>query len=413
MTVPAVVGVGFLLRGASSLVMATFGVFVLPVARDVAGTAAAVTTAFAALSLVSGASSPVIGGLADRLGYRWVLRGGAVLFVLGLAASAVSMTATQYVVAMGLVCGLGVTAFTQVPVNMVVARYVLTHRLPAFGVVTAGAGVAGLALLPLTERIISTGSWRTAYWLYAASVLVAWGVTEWTLGRVTDGGKPGAVHDRARALGRSDPGKRRLDLSRLVRRIADGRLSRSESQLVAAGTLSGLQRTVLVAFFVGWALAHGHSGLVAAQAFGIAEGMRATGGVVLSLLGFKINPRTTYVLCCLVAGVSIIVLLGSDTRTSSLFIVMAVYGFASGGIHPSSSALQASVYRDSRLGLLFGTSSAAFGLGGAAGVAVATAFSVRTGIDSVLWVVAVGLVGMALLVVGVRPEPETVAVPVT
>jgi len=66
----------------------SLGLFLTPVTRDLALTAASFTLAIAVQNIVWGISQAPIGALADRFGLRVTMLAGAVIYVVGLAVMA-------------------------------------------------------------------------------------------------------------------------------------------------------------------------------------------------------------------------------------------------------------------------------------------------------------------------------------
>src|SRR6202007_1935092 len=66
----------------------SFGLFLTPVTRDLALTAADFTLAVAVQNIVWGLSQAPIGAIADRFGLRATMMAGAALYVIGLAVMA-------------------------------------------------------------------------------------------------------------------------------------------------------------------------------------------------------------------------------------------------------------------------------------------------------------------------------------
>src|ERR1700736_6043192 len=66
----------------------SFGLFLTPVTRDLALTAADFTLAVAVQNIVWGLSQAPIGAVADRFGLRTTMMAGAAIYVVGLAVMA-------------------------------------------------------------------------------------------------------------------------------------------------------------------------------------------------------------------------------------------------------------------------------------------------------------------------------------
>src|SRR6266700_4003845 len=76
----------------------SLGLFLSPVTRDLALTAADFTLAVAVQNIVWGVSHAPIGAVADRFGLRATMMAGAAIYVVGLAVMAAAAGATALIV---------------------------------------------------------------------------------------------------------------------------------------------------------------------------------------------------------------------------------------------------------------------------------------------------------------------------
>src|SRR2546423_15302046 len=83
----------------------SLGLFLTPVTRDLALTAADFTLAVAVQNIVWGLSQAPVGAIADRFGLRSTMMAGAAVYVLGLAVMAAAGGAAAVVAAGGVVRG--------------------------------------------------------------------------------------------------------------------------------------------------------------------------------------------------------------------------------------------------------------------------------------------------------------------
>src|ERR1700738_2428934 len=81
----------------------SFGLFLTPVTRDLALTAADFTLAVAVQNIVWGLSQAPIGAVADRFGLRTTMMAGAAIYVIGLGVMAAAGSATALIVSGGLI----------------------------------------------------------------------------------------------------------------------------------------------------------------------------------------------------------------------------------------------------------------------------------------------------------------------
>src|SRR5438477_8574870 len=99
----------FILIGAAVLlslgmgIRQSFGLFLTPVTRDLALTAADFTLAVAVQNIVWGLSQAPVGAIADRFGLRATMMAGATIYVVGLGVMAVAAGTPALLVSGGLI----------------------------------------------------------------------------------------------------------------------------------------------------------------------------------------------------------------------------------------------------------------------------------------------------------------------
>src|SRR5467141_473018 len=130
----------------------SFGLFLTPVTRDLALTAADFTLAVAVHNIVSGLSQAPISAIADRFGLRATMMAGAAIYVVGLGVMAASGGTTLLVsgglIGVALSCtasSLGLTA---------AARAAPEGRRSKILGAVAAAGSLGTFLIPLATQAL-------------------------------------------------------------------------------------------------------------------------------------------------------------------------------------------------------------------------------------------------------------------
>lgn len=124
-----------------------FGLFLQPVTLDDGWPREAFALAVAVQNLVWGPAQPVAGWLADRFGTTPVMLGGALLYVAGLALMAVPLGVTAFVLAPGLLVGLGL-AGTTLPILL----GAIGRAVPAPAAGGGGPGAVAVARRALADR---------------------------------------------------------------------------------------------------------------------------------------------------------------------------------------------------------------------------------------------------------------------
>src|SRR5215472_5310670 len=138
----------------------SFGLFLTPVTRDLALTAADFTLAVAIQNIVWGISQAPIGAIADRFGLRATMMAGAAIYVIGLAVMAAAGGALALIVS-GVLIGVALSCVASSLAMTAVARAVPEDRRSQTLGVVAAAGSLGTLLIPLaTQALLAHQAWR-------------------------------------------------------------------------------------------------------------------------------------------------------------------------------------------------------------------------------------------------------------
>src|SRR5262252_488055 len=105
----------------------SFGLFLIPVTRDLALTAADFTLAVAVQNIVWGISQAPIGAFADRFGLRATMIAGAAIYVAGLAVMAAAAGAPALIMS-GVFIGIALSCIASSLAMTAVARAVSEER---------------------------------------------------------------------------------------------------------------------------------------------------------------------------------------------------------------------------------------------------------------------------------------------
>ena len=138
----------------------SFGLFLTPVTRDLAVTAADFTLAVAVQNIVWGLSQAPIGVIADRFGLRATMMAGAATYVFGLGVMAASGGTTGLLVSGGLI-GVALSCTASSLGLTAVARAVPEARRSKMLGVVAAVGSLGTFLVPLaTQGLLAHQAWQ-------------------------------------------------------------------------------------------------------------------------------------------------------------------------------------------------------------------------------------------------------------
>ncbi|MEO0676911.1 MAG: MFS transporter [Pseudomonadota bacterium] len=155
----------------SFAIRASFGVFQIPIAEEFSWLRAEFSLAIAIQNLAWGIGQPIFGAIAEKLTDRKAIIMGAVLYAIGLVASAYSTTpeAHQW---LNWMIGFGVAGTGFGVILAVMGRAASDeNRSMALAIATA-AGSAGQVIgAPIAEGLLSIFPWQTVFLIFAAGII--------------------------------------------------------------------------------------------------------------------------------------------------------------------------------------------------------------------------------------------------
>ena len=129
----------------------SLGLFLTPVTRDLALTAADFTLAVAIQNIVWGVSQAPVGAMADRFGLRATMMAGAAIYVAGLGVMATAAGAPSLLISGGLI-GIALSCTASSLALTATARAVSEDRRSKMLGIVSAAGSLGSLLIPLTTQ---------------------------------------------------------------------------------------------------------------------------------------------------------------------------------------------------------------------------------------------------------------------
>lgn len=247
----------------------SLGLFLTPVTRDLAVTAADFTLAIAVQNIVWGLSQAFVGALADRFGLRLTMLGGAVIYVAGLLVMATARHEVSLIVS-GAMIGVALSCTASSLVMTAVARSVSEQsRSKTLGLVSA-AGSLGTLLVPLgTQHLLAGHPWQIGALFFVA--LAA--------GMLPAGYLSGGA-DRMPGPGTS----RSMTMRKMI-----GQAARHRPFLVMSGAyfVCGLNLVFLTTHLPTYLAICGQSPLLSAEAIAVIGGMNCIGSLTAGWLGAR------------------------------------------------------------------------------------------------------------------------------
>jgi MFS family permease len=313
------------------------------------------SVAYSVSQLITGATSPLVGVLVDRLGpWRLILIGGFLL-AAGLVASAFANALWQVILLYGVVMTLGANCLGLVVFVPILSRRFVRNRGMAVAVVQSANGFARAFSAPLSQMLIAGFGWRGAYLAQGAFMSAAF-----------------------------------LPLAALFRRSEpkrDAAMPCGQSAVPAGWTLRRAMRTphfwllFLVYVFTGlgsflvalhqlaFAVTIGFDKLYAAEVLGLGAFLSLPGVIVTGILsdhvGREVSAVVTYGTS--IFGVACAMLITSPDQHLLLWLHSCFFGLTWGARGPAITAKTADLFPGPRLGTILGAITIGTGVGAASG----------------------------------------------
>ncbi|KXJ95165.1 major facilitator superfamily domain-containing protein [Microdochium bolleyi] len=98
-------------------------------------------------------STAVVGRAFDSYGHRWLLYSGTLIFIFGLMMTSLSTQYYQFLLAQGIVCGIGQSCISTTTMACIMTWF-KRRRAAALGIAISGSAVGGIALPILLVQLI-------------------------------------------------------------------------------------------------------------------------------------------------------------------------------------------------------------------------------------------------------------------
>jgi predicted MFS family arabinose efflux permease len=390
MSPPLLITFGVVLCALSMGLRQSFGLFLAPMAAHHGWTASAFAFAIAVQILLNGAFQPLCGNLADRIGGRRVLWGGAALYGMGLALMAAAGSYLVFLLSAGPLMGLAVSA-AGFPIVMAALQRLLPERMRprAVGLVTAGSSFGQFSVVPLVATGIGAFGWQPTLYLMAGAALLMAGLA------VPLGGEPKPT--------RKQPAGQALREA----------LSSGQFWCLFAGFfVCGVHVSFLTTHLPGFAALcglHPWYGGAAISAIGL---FNIFGSLVSGELAGRWRRRELLVFIYAARAVVMTLFMAAPKTELTLMVFAAAMGFLWLSTVPPTVQLTARLFGTQWMATIFGLVFLGHQIGGFAGAFLGGLIHDRTGSYDLMWWIAIACGAFAALInLPVRDPSLPVPVP--
>ncbi len=384
---------GFFIQLISFGVYNTFGIFFVQLSTEFGWTRATTAGARSLSPLIFGLGSIVAGRLNDRFNPRLVMT----IFFLVLGSGYVLMsqvnTVWQFYLFYGIIIGVG-TSGSDVPILSTLARWFVKKRGMMTGIMKVGAGLGMLSMPLVANWLISNHGWRVSYIIIGVTSLIFLIPAAQFLRR--DPGQMGLLPDGA-TVKEASPASEDREIS--LRQAMHTR----QFWLLSAVFL-------FFAFCVHTVLTHiyphavdlGISATVAANFLATIGGASIIGRLIMGRAGDRIGNKPAMIIDLIILAVALLWLQLAN-ETWELYLFVALYGFAHGGLFTLISPMIAELFGLGSHGVIFGAINFLAAAGGAIGpVAVGYIFDVTGSYQLGFILLAAASILAVLLMINVR-----------
>jgi MFS family permease len=155
----------------SFAVRASFGVFQIPIAEEFGWLRSDFTLAIAIQNLAWGIGQPIFGAMAERIGDRRAIIGGAILYAAGLVLSSYAVTPGQHQL-LAILVGFGIAGTGFGVILAIVGRAASPeNRSMALGIATSAGSAGQVFGAPTAEWLLQSYSWQTVFVIFAVVIL--------------------------------------------------------------------------------------------------------------------------------------------------------------------------------------------------------------------------------------------------
>lgn len=351
--------IGFVTLAGASGVSSSFSVFYSALLQEFNWSHAGGASVYSVNQLVLAASAPLMGGLLDRFGPRWLFPTAATLVGVAWMACGTLHTLGQFILFYGVLSALGQTALSLAMV--VVSRWFQqTHRGRAIGLADVGTGCGHVLFVPGAAWLITTVGWRWAFIIVGATVL--------------------AVLVPLNMLHRPTPALGAPSLSATTLRGA--LRTRALWMLCLAHLCMTITMTMVNVHLVNFLVGTGTLQILGASTVFSALSLVSLGGrMFFGWLADRLKGEGafTVALSCTMTGYVMLLLLGALETRWPLYAFIVSYGFAQGAGGIAIAAKTVEVFHGPRLGTIFMVVTLSGSLGAAFGAWIGGRFFDLTG----------------------------------
>ncbi len=357
----------------------SFGLFLAPMTAELGWSSSGFAFAIALQVLLNGFAQPLVGQVADRIGGRTVVIGGAALYAIGILGMALSQGLPMFTFFAGIVMGIAVSAAGMPVINASLTRLLPEHlRGRAVGLGTAGSSFGQFLVVPLAQLGINLAGWEGALYLLAGAALL--------------------MIPLALPLdGRPAPPKAGQDDQTAMQALKLGLTTPTFWYIFFGFSVCGLHVSFLAVHLPGFVASCHLPASVGAAAIALIGLFNVAGSLISGELSQRWKRRELLIIIYAGRGVLMTIFLLADKTTTNVLIFSAVMGLLWLSTIPPTVALMARNFGTRWLATMFGLVFVGHQLGGFAGAFLGGYIFDKTGSYDLMWSLCIAAAAFAAL----------------
>jgi MFS family permease len=357
-----------------------FGLFLTPMSEAYGWGRETFAFAIALQNLVWGAAQPFAGMVADRYGAGRVVVAGGILYALGLALMAYSDSGLALGLSAGLLIGLGLSGTGFSVVYGVIGRaFPPEKRSVAFGIAGAAGSFGQFAMLPVSQTLIGGLGWFDSLLVLAAVALLMAPLAAGLMER------------------RDAPGAAAVSTQSLREALREARGHRGFWLLCFGFFVCGFQVVFIAVHFPAFIVDKGLPVQVGMAGLALIGLFNIFGSYAAGHLGARYRRKYLLSFLYVARAVVITVFLLLPITAASVYVFSALMGLLWLSTVPLTNGVVAQIFGVKYLATLFGFVFFGHQVGSFLGVWLGGLIYDATGSYNAVWVIAIGLGGVAAL----------------
>jgi len=374
-----VIGCSLAIVAISVGIQQTFGLFMLPISKELSWGREILSLALAGQALIIGIAAPFVAAIGDKWGVSKVIIFGGLTYVVGIILMSQSTTPISMFLSAGLIVGVSAAACGMPMILSIVSHIVTAEKRSVWlGTVTAFGTLGQFLIVPFSQQLIERLGWANA--LIGLAFIVALVVPLASISK-------NIKHNQDR-----------VSSQKLGEALIEAQKHSGYLMLIVGFFVCGFQTRFIATHLPAYLGDLHFTSELAAQSLVVIAVFNGIGSWGFGFLGGRYRKK--YLLCWLYAFRALVIYLFISTPPSEITILLfsGCVGLLWLGTVPLNSGMVAQIFGTRYMATLFGIVFLGHQVGSFLGVWLGGKLFDTTGSYEIIWWVSIGLGVLATLI---------------